>query len=32
LPHLFGPAGFSIVSRPEKLSAALPAIYRHLVG
>jgi nitric oxide reductase NorD protein len=32
LPHLFGPAGFSIVSRPEKLSAALPAIYRHLMG
>ncbi len=32
LPHLFGPAGFSIVSKPEKLSAALPAIYRHLVG
>ena len=32
LPHLFGPAGFSIVSKPEKLTAALPAIYRHLVG
>jgi nitric oxide reductase NorD protein len=32
LPHLFGPAGFAIVSRPERLSAALPAIYRHLVG
>jgi nitric oxide reductase NorD protein len=32
LPHLFGPAGFSIVSKPEKLSAALPAIYRHLLG
>jgi nitric oxide reductase NorD protein len=32
LPHLFGPAGFSIVSKPEKLSSALPAIYRHLVG
>jgi nitric oxide reductase NorD protein len=32
LPHLFGPSGFSIVSKPEKLSAALPAIYRHLVG
>ncbi|WP_294532219.1 VWA domain-containing protein [uncultured Rhodoblastus sp.] len=32
LPHLFGPAGFSIVAKPEKLSAALPAIYRHLVG
>ena len=32
LPHLFGPAGFSIVSKPEKLSAALPSVYRHLVG
>jgi nitric oxide reductase NorD protein len=32
LPHLFGPAGFAIVSKPEKLSSALPAIYRHLVG
>lgn len=32
LPHLFGPAGFSVVSKPERLSAALPAIYRHLVA
>ena len=32
LPHLFGPAGFAIVSRPEKLVAALPAIYRNIVG
>jgi nitric oxide reductase NorD protein len=32
LPHLFGPAGFSLVSQPEKLASALPAIYRHLVG
>jgi nitric oxide reductase NorD protein len=32
LPRLFGPAGFSIVAKPEKLSAALPAIYRHLLG
>ncbi len=32
LPHLFGPAGFAVVSKPEKLAAALPAIYRHLVG
>jgi nitric oxide reductase NorD protein len=32
LPHLFGPAGFAVVSKPEKLSATLPAIYRHLVG
>ncbi len=32
LPHLFGPAGFAIVSKPEKLIAALPAIYRNIVG
>jgi nitric oxide reductase NorD protein len=32
LPHLFGPAGFSIVSKPEKLSAALPAIYRNILN
>ncbi len=32
LPHLFGPAGFAIVSRPEKLAATLPAIFRNIVG
>jgi hypothetical protein len=32
VPHLFGPAGFALVSQPEKLAGALPAIYRHLVG
>ena len=32
LPHLFGPAGFAIVSKPEKLSAALPAIYRNILN
>ncbi|PPQ37915.1 nitric oxide reductase NorD protein [Rhodoblastus acidophilus] len=31
LQHLFGPAGFALVSQPEKLATALPAIYRHLV-
>ena len=32
LPHMFGPAGFAVISRPEKLTAALPTVYRHLVG
>jgi nitric oxide reductase NorD protein len=32
LPHLFGPAGFAIISKPEKLSATLPAIYRNILG
>ncbi len=32
LPHLFGPAGFCVLSKPEKLAAALPAIYRRVVG
>lgn len=32
LPHMFGPAGFAVISRPEKLTATLPMIYRHLVG
>lgn len=32
LPHLFGPAGFAIVSKPEKLASTLPAIYRNVVG
>ena len=29
--RIFGPGGFAIVQRPERLTAALPALYRHLV-
>ena len=29
--RMFGPGGFAIVRRPERLTAALPALYRHLV-
>ena len=32
LPHLFGPAGFAIVSKPEKLVETLPSVFRHLVS
>jgi len=32
LPHLFGPAGYAIVPKPEKLAAALPAIYRNILS
>lgn len=32
LPRLFGRGGFAIVRRPAALPAALPAIYRQLIG
>lgn len=31
IPRIFGQNGYAIVSRPERLTAALPLIYRHLV-
>jgi nitric oxide reductase NorD protein len=31
-PRIFGRGGFSVVTHPERLTAALPDIYRHLVG
>ncbi len=31
-PRLFGQGGFEVVSDPDKLTQALPQIYRHLVG
>lgn len=31
-PRIFGAGAFAILSRPERLTAALPVIYRHLVG
>ena len=31
-PRIFGRGGFSVVPHPERLTAALPDIYRHLVG
>ncbi|MBK0399449.1 nitric oxide reductase D protein [Limibaculum sp. M0105] len=31
-PRIFGQGGFSIVPHPDRLGAALPEIYRHLVG
>jgi nitric oxide reductase NorD protein len=30
--RIFGTSGFVVVPKPEKLSAALPQLYRHLVG
>ena len=30
--RIFGRGGFSVVAQPERLTAALPEIYRHLVG
>jgi nitric oxide reductase NorD protein len=30
--RIFGRGGFSVVAHPERLTAALPDIYRHLVG
>lgn len=30
-PRIFGQGGFSVIPHPEKLTAALPAIYRQLV-
>jgi len=32
VPRIFGPGGFAIVSHPDRLPLALPAIYRHLVS
>ena len=31
-PRLFGQGGFEVVPDPDKLTQALPQIYRHLVG
>ncbi len=31
-PRIFGRGGFSVLPDPERLTAALPDIYRHLVG
>lgn len=31
-PHIFGTGAFAILSRPQRLTAALPLLYRHLVG
>ncbi|PKP85243.1 MAG: nitric oxide reductase D protein [Alphaproteobacteria bacterium HGW-Alphaproteobacteria-2] len=31
-PRLFGPGGYALVSHPDRLAQALPAIYRQLVG
>ena len=31
IPRIFGQNGYCIVSRPERLTSALPLIYRHLV-
>lgn len=31
-PRMFGPGGFALIPEPEKLTQALPAIYRELVG
>ena len=30
LPHLFGPAGFSVLRHPEELSRRLPLLYSQL--
>lgn len=30
-PRIFGASAFAILSRPERLSSALPTLYRHLV-
>ena len=32
VPQNLGARGFSIVSRPERLTASLPVLYRHLIG
>jgi nitric oxide reductase NorD protein len=32
LPRIFGRGGFSVIADPERLTGALPEIYRHLVG
>ena len=31
-PRIFGPGGFAVVSDPNRLTSALPEIYRHLVA
>jgi len=31
-PRIFGQGGFALIPNPEKLTRALPEIYRHLVG
>ena len=31
-PRIFGQCGFALIPHPEKLTQALPQIYRHLVG
>jgi nitric oxide reductase NorD protein len=31
-PRMFGPGGFTVISNPDKLTQALPEIYRQLVG
>ncbi|MDV7143269.1 VWA domain-containing protein [Tropicimonas sp. TH_r6] len=31
-PRLFGQGGFEVVADPDKLTQALPQIYRHLIG
>ncbi|MEF3047070.1 nitric oxide reductase activation protein NorD [Pseudotabrizicola sp. L79] len=31
-PRIFGQGGFALIPHPEKLTQALPEIYRHLVG
>ncbi|KZL05182.1 von Willebrand factor type A domain protein [Pseudovibrio axinellae] len=31
-PRLFGQGGFAVIPEPDKLTQALPEIYRHLVG
>jgi nitric oxide reductase NorD protein len=31
-PRLFGQGGFAVIRNPDRLTAALPEIYRHLVG
>ncbi len=31
-PHMFGKGGYSIVSRPDRLTKALPSLFQHLVA
>ena len=31
-PRIFGASGFAILSRPSRLTAALPILYRHLIS
>ena len=32
LPHLFGPAGYTIIRKPEELPARLPMLYARLTA